>query len=660
MKTVLFIDKSDSTLWGSYLQHGYLLDEYQSEGYFCVCDWHRGGRTTEEAIPELSDLLDGEREWRAVVVDDLRDNGLSVERDLHFDNPFDFPENYGLTQGRTASESGRPIVRLTQMLGGLPEKASISWPDADEGHVANLNDFSVVPQQDDDSYDLVRRYRLGLPRPQVIACVTPREIDDDLMRLRLKDESLRPVEQELDFWQRNSYPASARFIVCDRAAAPLAAEEADAGYQSGRSPWFGFWLAVLSLAISPLDPSMVRPYRLHRLTAIVDEGAMEQVFSERLAEWAAMREVIAGQQEMDRGKLAASEFVMRDLPDHKVNIDVVFDLVSEDDLVPDTTEIHWFKDRPRSDMAVWKHQRNRILSEFKTLLRAPKRGVMNAAAQYRATRPFREEDLEYLLLNEYQTDIVLGELQELERQVAQGVAKPAFSFASYEHPLDKADRTVRSSIERRATLRQTGLAVGAVGLMLVLGFVPYMVGMAGSGIALSAGAVGVTLGCCAAVALVALATVWWLKKPLRSAYLKFGDMVLSVVDRLRSEASRVGERISAFASYRKLWSLYDRQVKGGRPTKTSIWLGKRDALLRARAQDLQRVMPCTMDADTYQRVRHTSWEAASALLRTPSFFTVCEAVPVSRPLDNGIVQQGEVSVPYNFVSSLLLEQITCH
>ena len=177
MKTVLFVDKDEGELWNSFQQYDFVLDEYRRRGYFAVCDWHPAGRSVATAVPMLQSILSDETDWTAVVVSDLRDRKGSLEGDPHFDNPFDFERNYDKVANaavRTSKETP-PLVRLTQMLGGVPEKSDLvtyNPGDCPEDVVQ-----TITHPRPDDYYEMLESYRLGVPRPQRVICVTPRSVE---------------------------------------------------------------------------------------------------------------------------------------------------------------------------------------------------------------------------------------------------------------------------------------------------------------------------------------------------------------------------------------------------------------------------------------------------------------------------------------------------
>ena len=204
MKTVLFIDKGDTEVYDSYLRYDFILDEYRKNEVFSVCSWHPEGMSVSTAIPDLPALLGDDKEWRAIVVSDLRRFAPDPSTDRHFDNLFDFTESYDVGTDVAFAESQRPIVRLAQMLGGFPEKAAIQWIEqaknsedvintagnAVQWNAQDLLDTASIDEADiefalpPELYHLLERYRLGVTRPQSIFLISPRDVDEDLMRTR--------------------------------------------------------------------------------------------------------------------------------------------------------------------------------------------------------------------------------------------------------------------------------------------------------------------------------------------------------------------------------------------------------------------------------------------------------------------------------------------
>lgn len=655
MRTLLFMDKEEAELWQSFLRYDFILDEFLETGAFAVCPWHQTGASVAEALPELESLLGNEEEWRAIVLTDLRKGDLPVEEDAHYDNVFDFPENYGRRIDDKARESERPLVRLTQMLGGLPEKTSVAWPSRSDDGLEYLSGYGIDQQAPPECFDLAERYRLGLPRPQSIWCVSPREVDEDLARLR--DAHGSSPAEELDFWQRNDYPASARFLVCDRPAACRRDSDGE-NEPARRSEWFRFWLGVLVLAVSNVEAAYLRPYRLHCLEALIDEEELDRVLARRYSVWAAAREAVGQQLLGESARLSTSEYVMVELPECDVTIPVMFDLVDEDKLYADAGEIGLFRDRPSSDERRWDARRKAIVTEFRGLLRAPRRSLSNAQALFQEVSALDEAELEACVLNEYQREELADGLQEQELALARSTGPQAFSFATYRGSFEKEGAKVSAALNRRPSGLQVAACLGVAVGCTVVGFAPYWTGFLDDA-GVSAWAVGLTAATCLVLVAVALAVLFLQRWRARQAVRGFNTAMESVVSQLRGEASRLGRRVSSYATFRKRFSVLERQARRGEPSEFAAWLGHRDALLRTRMADLEALTAhCAVDPAVFGEAKRMEWDRQAALLADPSFFRICPSDSVSRPLNEGLPTEGSLEVPFAFIGSLRLETLT--
>lgn len=659
MKTVLFINKGESELWSSFLRYDFLVNEYLKDGLFDVCEWHANGSSVRSAIPGLDALLDGEEEWTAVVATDLRAGRPAWEHDIHYDNLFDFPESYGLEACHPLRESERPVVRLTQMLGGLPEKVDVrpleggpkTYEDAFVGYEVNR-------ELDETYYDLLERYRLGVPRPQRIVCVTPRDVNPDLERLLRKDADAEDVEP-CDFWQRNDYPANARFVVCDRMALAACGEDEDAAATRARvdKDWFRFWMSVLTLTTARIPPECLQAFRVYRLEAALDEGLLEQALSHRYSEWLATRERIEFQQELEQTRLAVSEHGTTELPSCETHIPVVFETVEEENLRVDSSEVGLLKDRPARDRSVWQRQKMRALDAFRDLLRAPQHALANAAAQFRRSNRLPEEELEYCVLNEFQRSNLEDDLRAIEYVLARDIGERAFVFESYRDRLERESEHIVDGIEARPSTKQLFGATGVAVVALCVGFAPYCFGLTG-GFGASLAAFGVTAACCVVLVGVTAVATLLARSSLRSAYQKFNDVMDGILERFHGDATRLSKRVSSYATFEKSWSILARQQRCYASSARSVWLGRQDALLRTRMKDILAIAPgCAIDRSCYSDAKCEDWELIARKLQNESFFNICHFEPLSRPLNEERDASVVIDVPFEFITAVRLDPL---
>ncbi len=713
MKTVLFIDKSESELWSQFQKYDYLLDEFRSSGAFDVCFWNRGGTSVDTTVPGLSSVLGLEERWQAVVVTDLREDVSTLRDDVHYDNPFDFADRYDVKPGDGFEESTHPLVRLTQMLGGLPEKVTVSW-EGQKGPAPNLNDFDMVFGQDCEIYDLIERYRLGVAQPNRIICVSPRDVDAAFDAARRKEIELAAADRQrryaelvnareraiyesgtsedapqfveleaqlrafeveettthLGFWERNDYPSSTRFIVIDRRAPSMETPEGQLLAETERivrSPfepepieprsfWFDFWMCVLSLMVSTVLPEDLRAYDVYRMGMKMDERALATSFGRRKAQWQAACSQIDERLRYDAGKLKASEYRQAVLPDMQVTIPVVFDLVNTEELLTDPSEVRLLKDHPERDLSVWGRQSGNVLEEFRELLRAPRRALRTAADKFREDRPISYEELEYCVLNETEKDLIRDTARGREMMLVQGAGSRAFQYEASAADFSRADVDVRSQIEKRVTRRQAGIVLLMAVITLLIGFSPFVLGLAGGKGFSPIDSVVVSLF----VLVMVVATVIILvgmRNKLRRGYVAFNNLLGDIVSKLYDQATALETRISGYAMFRKEWAVLERQEHLGDPTRMSQWLGRCSALLQTRIQDIDEVFHnCQVEVDEadFDYAFDLNWNQLDAQLRDEAFYNIRDT-NLSQEKHEGLGCGSFADVPYEFISGLALE-----
>ena len=667
MKTLLFIDKGEGGLWPSFLKYDFLLDEFRRDGLFDVCEWKAEGNSVATALPDLAAVLGDETEWQAFVVCDLRRDARSLRDDLHFDNPFDFPNRYGATPDDGLQESPNALVRLTQMLGGFPDKMLIRWPSEDAGPF-KLRGYEMSYAANEGRYDMIDRYRLGLPRPQRIVCISPRDVDAAFFDLRSREICVSEVREDFDFWQRNDYPSTARFVVCDRQAPALrscdlngVSEEEFASSFSGvdnGGDWFEFWMCVLTLMVSSVEPSDLRAFKVHRMSVDIDDVELVDMLARRRAQWLAACHAIGERLHYDAARLKASEYVMTELPNTKVSIPITFDQVKASHLHTDPSEVRLIKDRPKNDKAVWFAQKARIADGFRELLRAPRRALYHAAAKYRSAGPVPPEELEYCVLNEYQKDGLADELRAMEYELACDVGRPPFETESHREVFDECSAAIEAEIGKRPVERQVKMVALVTAACLLVGFMPFAFGVVGS-FAFNPAALLAFVGCAGVLAVVGFVTLLLMRSCVRAEYRAHDEVMAEIVANLASEAKRLEVKVSSYAAYRKKWSIYERQLHLVMPTAKANLLGYRSALLRMRIQDIDEIArDCEVAMVNYVTDFDSDWDQVSQLLEDESFYSLCDVAQRGRSVCmNDGVRRSFADLPYRFIRSASLEPI---
>ena len=97
------------------------FESHVSSGKIAFCYWNEYGTDYKSALPQLSNIVRGHAHWRAVValpVTETIEEKRMQEFQTSRQNPFDFLEND--SESPKVEESRIPLIRLAQMLGGIP------------------------------------------------------------------------------------------------------------------------------------------------------------------------------------------------------------------------------------------------------------------------------------------------------------------------------------------------------------------------------------------------------------------------------------------------------------------------------------------------------------------------------------------------------------
>lgn len=612
MKTVAFIDPRETEIWATFKRYELLFERLQAVDTFCVCPWERSARSVAQAVPRLPELLDGVREsddWQALVITDLRRGDEELSSDEHFDNPYDFPEYYRVMPSDPFEESDEPLIRLTQMLGGLPDRIYLTWVLPEDVKKEGIDTGKVTYVDSAEDYELMGRYRLGLPAPSRIICLTPRDYDEAFFERRereirtMKDASvLVPSEGSgsddgpvgsnvvLPFWERNGYPAITRFLVCDRRSLMHESENQEQDDQENQpdlirlanEAWLQFWLGVRKLASNPPLPWELRAYDLYSMRVVVDEDEIARCIRSNFGEWERARVSVGREIEQEKHLLVASELDTHVLPTYETSIQVRFDHVESDGLTVSPEPLGLFKDRPDNDLMIWRHQKERSDAEYRNLLKAPRVGVRLATLDFKEGRKLSEEELEYCVLNEREKDNLKDRLRQLELELAGEVGNRPFDDAAQLRSTREVSEQVEDAVDERPKLGQGLKTIGITAAGLFVG----LVAIAAIGFITNSASLWIALAGSGIVAVACLGAAYVLKRKLQSLYDDYNDAVRENYESLESEARRLSRRFSAYATYRKGHSILERQERLDLPTQRQDSLERTNARLANCVEEL--------------------------------------------------------------------------
>ena len=264
MYTVILQNHSTMT---SFQKFHPLFMSLLNAGKIGVCKWIEGGTTIDTAAPGLPELVNDKEEWRAVIVLLEDDETMSVmERSDR--NPFDFSAG-GVSD--VPGENPVPLIRLTQMLGGVP-KPEIRFEPRTVKTGANAYKINYSPVTDegaDEAYRLLReKYRFDGRLPSSVLLIAARRMSDENP---IPSSKGYKESQSSDFWKKNHYPGNCRFAVYDYENNGPVQREADE---------FKFWMTVQLLASTGCTPDVFQAYRLYKLDVRFDRERMSDTFQQ--------------------------------------------------------------------------------------------------------------------------------------------------------------------------------------------------------------------------------------------------------------------------------------------------------------------------------------------------------------------------------------------
>lgn len=679
MKTVVFIDKESEGIWQSYFSLSHFLDGWRRVGLFEICSWRPSARSMRAAVPTLAGILGDETDWVAVVCCDLRGEVLPDGSDEHFDNPFDFADCYDASEDEAVVESPHAIVRLAQMLGGIPDKVRIAEDDVDkeEDQLVSGDYQSFEYPQSDGHYDLMERYRSGLPRPRRIICVSPRSYDSDRYRSLARELEQNDHKPVIDsgFWARNNYPETTRFVVYDWQEGPVSLEEdRDDAYLVSREDvvdakqerhteamhWLSYWAGVLTLLTGNLSSAELKPYRLYRIEPRITDVGIRDSIAPRWSEWKGVCSQIEDQIKLEEVQLRRSELEEQEIPYRKTPISVLFDLKDGADLTVNSSLVRLFRDRPQNDLEVWKGQQRNSSSALQSLLRAPHRSIARAVKEFRRVSAFNVDELEYCVLTENQHLDLVDDLVTEEMELARSTGRRAFRMESHASELDSHSKDVFDAIETRPPIGIIAPALGWMVAAALLGLAACLPGM----FLVEDAAIwnlGIIVGSVVGLVIPAILLIASQLEAVRAAYEAFNKWIQSVRELLEDEAERLSKRLTLYAGNRKGWQIANRQTRLSEPTHHGAWLHERLAHVVSRMTDAALIAgEPDVKPDVVAQMEGSPWSQVSLLVEDESFFDAVPSRCVERPFNPHLSDYRKVPVPFEFVESVTLTDIRVH
>lgn len=420
-----------------------------------ICKWIESGTTIDTAVPELMALTNDKEEWRAIIVR-FEDESANVGFESDKQNPYDFLIN---REGKDDYlESPVPLIRLTQMLGGIP--APEMEFEREEIREANKSPRivykPVINEEKRKAYKLLKnRYRFDGNMPSSILIVTVRVNYAD-------DENLSGVwmaHKESDssaFWKINKYPNMCRFLVCDFVEGGPVKQDADE---------FNFWVSILLLAINDIDSSTLQAYRLYNLNTKMDKELMTEVFQNLVHKLKSSRFVIEEQiKKSTREKLSLDS----QIPMYRMEVPVSVKFPKGFANAIKKKSFGLFSRGILTDIESWSNQKEAYEKLLEQALLSAERTLDQTADKMKEFCTFDEDEVGGL--NKYQAEDLKRETEDIYRDFIRVQGRLPRNNISDDEDLKQSEKDINRCLSSRVTggAATSALIVAIVAIILTM------------------------------------------------------------------------------------------------------------------------------------------------------------------------------------------------
>lgn len=494
-----------------------LFTEAVKRGDIGLCPWNDSigtGDSIETVLPKLYDLVGDKKEWRAVVVQSSlpATEGITAADSR---NPFDYicyrekrrleiervrkertgkatakerrqvlDENYNMHE-----ESPIPLIRMTQMLGGIPEPDIVVMPydwqpqsveraaNDENGTTGEEHLWTVIDGDGQDielvyypenitlkerrekennkwsskiAHDataealyarLTEQYRLQANPPAeiIIVAVRPR-LEESLGLVKESWKNYNEL-QSSEFWHYNHYPQCCRFLTYEIDQRGNIQKEGDL---------FRLWLCISLIATNPLDPSSFQAHRLYKMNIKLNRENLSDAFHNTSVKLLTAATYLKRSIEQDYQRKLNDKI---DPPDYKVNITVELEDERLGDVKAETEKYGLAARDGMADCDIWRDDDETIDENLARLNRLTGRAVENSAERMRGNCTYCEDAVDSL--SDFQAREFSDKLQDTYTEVLDNQLLLDFG-RSLELKEDKEEKskTVYNILKSRMTARR--------------------------------------------------------------------------------------------------------------------------------------------------------------------------------------------------------------
>lgn len=455
MFSLLIQNKRTLELFRQY--HSLFLEALRNETVG-VCEWMEEGNTVESALPLLDSQVGKKEEWRAIIIQ--AEYGDEMKRFAADPcNPYDFELNRN--SDRKLRESEIPLIRLTQMLGGVPapevqfETVREIQPDRT---VRIIYKPKTDPEEEHLRDELNRKYRYNGKLPSEIIVITVRYDNADMSRGINNVWKVHLESSSSEFWRRNQYANNTRFLVFDAV---------HQGKLQKQKDMFHMWTAIMLLATNETDPSTLQAYRLYRLNVMFKPEEMRSMFQQMINRLTGIQYYIAKQIRLNIREFRKSE---GPVPKFEIRIPVSLETGKDVDLRIRQNIFRLTARKNNGDLTVWNENRQRSEEGQKELVKAAQRILDRSADHMRELGVY--EDTVVKPLNKNEEADLRQKLFEIQTKVYESEGALPDTMEVGDRDKKELVRDIRDSILTRMTGTQAVKGTLIPVFLMIASFVP--------------------------------------------------------------------------------------------------------------------------------------------------------------------------------------------
>lgn len=423
-----------------------------------ICQWMEAGTTVDTMIPGIYDLVNDKEEWRAVIMC-MNEEENQKAFPSRQENPYDFLENS--SSELVTKESRIPLVRLTQMLGGVPSPAMHFTPQIvkEKDKEERMIYTPGIREEDKKVYEeLKRKYKFHGKLPSEIILVCPRD------RKGKKEEQIgdaweeRIAVKDSDFWRRNGYPARCRFTVFD-----ITRE----GNVQKSAELFNLWSAVMLLASNEISPSTFQAYRLYRIETEFDPKKLEQAFQETAGRVYRARRSLEQSIRREREKKLNEEVV---LPDYQLKAPVVLKLPERSQIFSEDGRFGLTAQTPAEDQEILRDMKEQAQNGLDGIGICTERALDQTSQRIRQYRDYSRQEV--YPLNSYQMEDMTRKLEQEYREIFELRKQLPVRRENSRKDLEELSGKIQEELNGRTTYKQASAVWAATSALFVLSLLP--------------------------------------------------------------------------------------------------------------------------------------------------------------------------------------------